>query len=128
MNLSNLTTVSEMCATYELKKGTILWLIKQNKIEKKTLFKKPLNGYIGHLYCKNSLEKAINKYLSKKNKPALDEQEEINVSVPYKVIKKHSSNYVCSVLRKHTKSPLNNKVLKNWNYADWEEFEKLNSI
>lgn len=114
--MENCTTIPELCNIYNLSPNTIRWILNSKSIKKKTLFKKELNGFMGHLYLKHDCENVIDKYLERKN---------ILPEKPKEPAKKYPLNFVCQVLRKNIKSNLCNKVLSVWTNDDWIEFNKM---
>lgn len=107
-----LTTIREFSEKTKIPVNSIRSLIRYNDIKPIDTEQYNIRGYRGKPFKIEEMENIITGF-----KP-----NEKQASEP---IKKHSQKYVCEVLRKHVKSNLNNKLVKNWDYKDWVEFNKL---
>lgn len=111
------TTISEQATLRGVDVDSIRWHLIKNKIEPIERKKWVLRGYIGRPYKLEDIDKVMQGFRPEKC---------IALRVDPEPIKKHyTQKEICQVLRNHIKNPLNNKLVKDWNYKDWQEFENL---
>jgi len=111
------TTISEQATLRGVDVDSIRWQLLKNKIEPIEKKKWVLRGYIGRPYNSADIDLAMKGFKPERRIALRAEKKEH--------IKMYSQHEVCIVLRKHIKSNLNNKVLKDWNATDWKEFNNL---
>jgi len=111
------TTISEQATIRGVDVDSIRWHLFKNKIEPIEKKKWVLRGYTGRPYKSEDID-LVMKGFRRERCVSLR-----NVKVEKQ--KAYSQLEVCLVLRKHIKSYLNNKLLRDWNQVDWKEFNKL---
>lgn len=119
--MRNFITISEISSTKKLPISFIRWRLAKNNVKPIVNEKWTHNGFIGQPYKVDEMEKAL---IVKPKK----EVKETPVNPIEPLIQKrklYSNEFVCRVLRPHIKHYLNNKLIRDWNYLDWAEFNKL---
>ncbi|MNX96258.1 hypothetical protein D3C86_1285680 [compost metagenome] len=110
--MPKLTTIPKLMVEFNLTEQQIISVFKKNEI--KTVTEKDV--YIG-------FRKQPRQFIYADCKKACEEY--ILSKTPIKVNKNYSNEFICKVLRKHTNSSLNNKVISTWSFIDWKEFNSL---
>lgn len=111
------TTISEQAALRGVDVDSVRWQLTKNNIEPIERKKWVLRGYIGRPYLFEDIENAMNSFKPERVIALRKNQEPIK--------KYYTQKEICQILRSYIKNPLNNKMVKDWNYKDWQEFENL---
>lgn len=121
--MQNVTTISEIASIRKVSISLIRYRLAKNKVKPVGKAMWNHNGHVGQLYKIDEMEKVL------ADKPITKNESKQNTHIPIEPSiqkrKLYSNEFVCRVLRPHIKHYLNNKLIRDWNYLDWTEFNKL---